>query len=318
MNLKINSTEVAITLYNIQIPLLKDLMLQSHKYLPYTFFSKSCFKKHEVQKDSSIIHISEWLLFHNELISCFSGEKKGDIVYKNFYDISYKMNYMLDKELENLKAGCINLCEINTIIEYFVLIHTFASLNFLYNPSFNYGTNNWSNELIDKVSVPDEIPYRLENRLLFLDLLLKNYENISETDFFDCEELYRQFYIDLIYAGDEEYVYEKIKRKLLNEKRKTSKTSIIDEKIFLKNKWAEQRKKANIIIDNCVDSIKKNALLFVKFVCTEEEVRHKIDTKFFYFLGKLLNKLEMDAQSTTYDSLRLQIRIYNERNNKYG
>ena len=56
MNLKINSTEVAITLYNIQIPLLKDLMLQSHKYLPYTFFSKSCFKKHEVQKDSSIMY----------------------------------------------------------------------------------------------------------------------------------------------------------------------------------------------------------------------------------------------------------------------
>ncbi len=314
MILKINSSEIIINLYNIQIPLLKELMLESHKYLPYAFFSKNCFEKHTIRGDSSSIHISEWIPFHNELISCFAGREKFDIMCQNFNEISHKLNFLLDKELEKLETDYINLSEINTIIKYFVLLHTFASLNYLYNPSSNYGTKNWSNDLIDKVSVSDEIPYRIENRLMFLDLLLTNYENTSEINFFESYRLYRQFYLDLIYTGDEEYINRKTRRNLLIEKRKVNKDTIIDERIFLQNKWKEQRNIANQIIEKYADNYEKRALLFVKFVCTEEEVRHKIDTKFFYFLGKLLRKLEMEAQSATYDSLKLHIRVYNERN----
>lgn len=316
MILKINSSEITINLYNIQIPFLKELMLKSHKYLPYTFFSKNCFERHTIRGDSSRIHISEWIPFHNELISCFAGRESFDTMFQNFNDISYKMNFLLDNELENLETNYINLNEINTIVKYFILLHTFSSLNYLYNPSTDYGIKNWSNDLVDKVGVSDEIPYRIENRLMFLDLLLANYENTSEINFFGGNGLYRQFYLDLIYTGDEEYINKKTRRNLLSEIRKRNKESIIEEKTFLQNKWREQRKKANSIIKKYTDSYEKRALLFLKFVCTEEEVRHKLDTKFFYFLGKLLRKLEMEAQSVTYDSLRLHIRVYNERNQK--
>ncbi|TFU96334.1 hypothetical protein [Granulicatella sp. 19428wC4_WM01] len=130
MILKINSSEVIINLHNIQIPLLKGLMLKSHKYLPYTFFSKNYFEKHTIRGDSSKIHISEWIPFHNELISYFSGKENFYTMYQNFNDISYKLNFLLDSELENLKTSYINLNEIDTILKYFVLLHTFWSLNY--------------------------------------------------------------------------------------------------------------------------------------------------------------------------------------------
>lgn len=312
MTIKINNLYFTLKLDNVQIPLVKALMLDSHINLPKAFYSYQEFTMCKTHSEQTDISLLEWVRFHEKLLLSFSGEQEHNVICDNYKYISDSFGMNLTTVIEDISEGILNEGKINLLFYQYSMLHSFSVFNYLYSPDY-INLNDNECELIDIMSVPKVLPYRVENRIKLLRLLIDNYYDIKNLHFNRNDEIYSFFYFDLIYSADDDLLGTKLKRKLLNEKKHRSRESLIEEKKFLENNWVIKGNLAQSTIDCTKNNSKKNALKMLNFICTEEEDRHKLDTKFFYFLGKLFGILQIDPGKATENSVNLMIKIYNFR-----
>jgi hypothetical protein len=296
-----------------------ELYQDGYNYVPIVFLNEENKYGERTSEETIKIYVEDYYRINGSIRNkiCFDIEYKKEL-FKKIWEILYSFENMLELYVKNVINITLDQKAWTKICEKHVELLTLVELNYCL-------PTRWINEQLHNITSEKEInfsnlafseiiPYTIKVRLEKLKLCISsfngNINNAMLTNYLDniC-------YLDNEFKQDNDILIDEIANMVYNLCNNINKEDA-EKEINHINIFREKAriKHINLLLFLGKEMVKKNidlhsmlnlSLIFnlISLVSTEEEYRHILQAKFFYYTNKLLRKLQLPIDTSTIDDV---------------